>query len=232
MTGRADHDLTLLAVHAHPDDESTSTGGILAHYAIQGVRTIVVTCTNGELGDGPGGVKPGKPGHDPEAVAAVRLAELKDACQHLGVSHVELLGYHDSGMLDWDYKHRSDVFCNVPLETAAARIGEVIDRHRPQVVVTYDPEGTYQHPDHVHAARAAALAVDTTGVAAKLYFKANGTSYWEGVWQALAQAGVKRPPPTPERLRVMERVEQQITTTVDVAHVADRKQAAMRAHAS
>src|SRR3954464_11686995 len=55
--------LTLMAVHAHPDDESSSTGGVLARYADDGVRTVVVTCTNGELGDAPGGIKPGDAGH-------------------------------------------------------------------------------------------------------------------------------------------------------------------------
>ena len=65
--------LTLMAVHAHPDDES-SGGGILASYADQGIRTIVVTCTNGEYGDAPGGIKPGQDGHDRQAVAQLRLA--------------------------------------------------------------------------------------------------------------------------------------------------------------
>ena len=92
--------LTLMAVHAHPDDECSSTGGILAKYAAEGVRTIVVTCTNGELGDGPGGIKPGDTGHDTEAVAATRRGELLKACELLGVTKVELLGYHDSGMAE------------------------------------------------------------------------------------------------------------------------------------
>ncbi|NJC71993.1 GlcNAc-PI de-N-acetylase [Planosporangium thailandense] len=225
-------DLTLVAVHAHPDDESTSTGGILAHYALEGVRTIVVTCTNGELGDSPDGAKPGDSGHDPEKVAATRLAELEAACAQLGVSHVELLGYHDSGMLDWNYKDRPDVFCNVPLEVVARRIAAVFERFRPQVVVTYDPEGTYQHPDHVHAARATALAVQTTPIPAKLYFKANGSTYWKGIREALSQAGIERPAPTGERLRVMELVEQRITTNIDVAAVAHKKRQALFAHAS
>src|SRR5437899_4253602 len=107
--------LTLMAVHAHPDDESSSTGGVLARYAAQGVRTVVVTCTNGELGDGPGGVKPGEPGHDPEAVAATRLAELAESCRLLNVTHSERLGYRDSGMSDWDYQGHADAFCNVPV---------------------------------------------------------------------------------------------------------------------
>jgi LmbE family N-acetylglucosaminyl deacetylase len=157
MVSKVTPHLTLVTVHAHPDDESTSTGGILAHYALEGIRTVVVTCTNGELGDGPGGVKPGQDSHDTKKVATIRLAELEKACRHLGVSDIELLGYHDSGMLDWDYKHRPNVFCNVPMESVAVRISAVFQRYRPQVVVTYDPDGTYQHPDHVHAARATAL---------------------------------------------------------------------------
>src|ERR1700678_419764 len=83
--------LTLMAVHAHPEDEVLGTGGVLAAYAGQGVRTVLVTCTNGEQGDGPGGVKPGEPGHDAAQVAAVRLAEVRESAELLGVSHLELL---------------------------------------------------------------------------------------------------------------------------------------------
>ncbi|MGD0686942.1 MAG: PIG-L family deacetylase, partial [Streptosporangiaceae bacterium] len=107
--------LTLMAVHAHPDDESSSTGGVLAKYSAEGIRTVVVTCTNGEFGDAPGQVKPGQDGHDEAAVAKIRLAELRTACDLLGVSDLEVLGYHDSGMPEWDYKDRPDVFGNVPL---------------------------------------------------------------------------------------------------------------------
>ena len=70
-------DLTLMAVHAHPDDESNSTGGTLARYSAEGVRTVLVTCTNGEFGDAPGHIKPGEPGHDPDDVARIRLGELE-----------------------------------------------------------------------------------------------------------------------------------------------------------
>jgi len=93
-------DLTLMAVHAHPDDESSSTGGVLAAYSDAGVRTVLVTCTNGEFGDAPGGIKPGQDGHDEQAVAQQRLAELREACKILGVTDLEPLGYHDSGMPD------------------------------------------------------------------------------------------------------------------------------------
>ena len=138
--------LTMMAVHAHPDDEASSTGGVLALYSDQGIRTVVVTCTNGEFGDAPGGVKPGQDGHEEQAVAQLRLSELRQSCKILGVSELELLGYHDSGMPDWDYKDRPEAFCNIPQAEVAARIGGLIEAYRPQVVITYDDNGLYQHP--------------------------------------------------------------------------------------
>src|SRR5215813_2443045 len=122
--------LTLMAVHAHPDDEASSTGGVLALYADQGILTVVVTCTNGEFGDAPGQVKPGEDGHDEQAVAQLRLAELRQSAKILGVSNLELLGYQDSGMPDWEYKARPDAFCNVPLDVVAARIQDLIATYR------------------------------------------------------------------------------------------------------
>src|SRR5258707_4831308 len=117
--------LTLMAVHAHPDDEASSTGGVLAKYSDEGVRTIVVTCTNGEFGDGPSGLKPGEEGHDATGVAQTRLAELQDSCKHLGVSELEMLGYHDSGMTDWEYRHNREASCNVPLDHVACPIAQI-----------------------------------------------------------------------------------------------------------
>ena len=96
---------TLMAVHAHPDYEASGPGGILARYGDLGVRTVLVTCTNGELGDAPGGIKPGEPGHDEAEVVALRRRELEASCAVLGVSHLDLLGYHDSGMEGWAQNH-------------------------------------------------------------------------------------------------------------------------------
>jgi LmbE family N-acetylglucosaminyl deacetylase len=227
--------LTLMAVHAHPDDESSSTGGVLATYSDAGVRTVVVTCTNGEFGDAPGGVKPGEDGHDSRGVAELRLAELRKACEILGVSDLELLGYHDSGMPDWEYRHRPEAFCNVPLAVVADRIGALIERYRPQVVVTYDPDGPYQHPDHVHAARAAAAAGAATGIPAKLYFTAMRGSDWPKIWQALRDAGIDVPAGreiTDEMRQQMAELERRITTTVDIRPVLPRKRDALFTHAS
>ena len=227
--------LTLMAVHAHPDDEASSTGGVLAKYSDEGVRTVVVTCTNGEFGDTPGGVKPGEDGHDEQAVAEIRLAELRESCKHLGVTELELLGYHDSGMPDWEYKNRPDAFCNVPESEVAGRIGALIERYRPQVVISYDPEGAYQHPDHVHAARCAAAAAAASGIPAKFYQTAMRRSDWRELWDALREQGVEVPDVRdipPEMLRQMEERERRITTNVDIRPVLERKRAALQAHAS
>jgi LmbE family N-acetylglucosaminyl deacetylase len=226
--------LTLMAVHAHPDDEASSTGGILAHYSDQGIRTVVVTCTNGEFGDAPGQVKPGEDGHDEQAVAELRLAELRQACKILGVSHLELLGYQDSGMPDWDYKDRPDAFCNVPLDVVSGRISGLIEQYQPQVVVSYDPEGMYQHPDHVHAALAAAAAVSATGIPAKSYQTAMRGSVWRKIWEALRELGADLPERrlTPEEEEKAAQDEERITTMVDIRPVLERKREALMAHAS
>lgn len=225
--------LTLMAVHAHPDDEA-SGGGILAAYAEEGVRTIVVTCTNGEFGDAPGGIKPGQNGHDEEEVARLRLAELKESARILGISDLETLGYHDSGMPDWEYRNRPDAFCNIPLDAVADRIGDLITKYRPQVLVTYDDQGAYQHPDHVHASQAAQAAAKATGVPAKVYLSTMRGSNWRKIWQALQEAGVEVPAweEDEERSRRAAASEERITTTVDIRPMLSRKREALFAHGS
>jgi len=226
--------LTMMAVHAHPDDESSSTGGVLAEYSDEGIRTIVVTCTNGEFGDGPSGIKPGQDGHDEADVAQTRLAELREACKHLGVTELELLGYRDSGMPEWDYRLSPEAFCNVPLDEVADRIVALIDRYRPQVVITYDPDGAYQHPDHVHAARAAIAAVGKSGVPAKLYLTAMRRSEWRKVFDALRAAGeeIEEWTLTEEEQRQIDESEARITTEIDIMPVLERKREALMSHSS
>jgi LmbE family N-acetylglucosaminyl deacetylase len=225
--------LTLMAVHAHPDDEA-SGGGILASYADQGIRTIVVTCTNGEFGDAPGGIKPGQEGHDPAEVARLRLAELDKSASILRVTDLETLGYHDSGMEEWAYKDDPEAFWNVPLEAVAARIGDLIVKYRPQVLVTYDDQGAYQHPDHVHASRAAQAAAKASGIPAKVYLSTMKSSNWRKIFDALREAGEEVPnwQEDEERARRALESEERITTTIDIRPVLERKRAALFAHGS
>jgi LmbE family N-acetylglucosaminyl deacetylase len=221
---------TLMGVYAHPDDESTCAGGVLALHADEGVRVVVVTCTNGEFGDGPGGVKPGEDGHDTEKVAATRRSELDAACRRLGVSDVERLGYHDSGMPGWDRYARGEVFSKVPVEAVSARIGELLDRYRPDVVLTHNATAQHEHLDHTYAARATALAVENSGIPATLYFSAHGAGHWQRLLEALAQAGIRRV--TPDLRPALALIDSQITTTVDVIDVVHRKRAALFEHVS
>lgn len=229
--------LTLMAVHAHPDDESGSTGGILAKYSAEGVRTIVVTCTNGEYGDAAEGVKPGDPDHDPEIVRKLRLAELDAAIAALGVTHLERFGYHDSGMSDWAFKE-GEVFCNVPIEEPTARLVELFERYRPQVVVTYDENGGYGHPDHIQAHRVTMAAIEASPIPAKLYFTARKRSDMDRVRTVLEERGFEMPPRRapqqidPARRAAMEEREARITTTVDIAGYCQEKRAALAAHDS
>src|SRR5277367_2819079 len=119
MTDRA---LTLMAVHAHPDDEATGTGGVLALCAAEGIETVLVTCTDGRCGDGPGGVKPGEPGHDPAQVVAMRQRELEASCEVLKITHLEVLGYADSGMMGCPTNGAPGSFWQTPVDDAATRL--------------------------------------------------------------------------------------------------------------
>src|SRR2546423_3469032 len=154
----------LMAVHAPPDAEAPITGGVLARFSAEGFRTVVVTCTNGEFGDAPGGIKPGVDGHEPEEVARVRRDELERAVATLGVTHLEMLGYHDSGMPDWAYKDRADVFCNVPMDESTERLVKLYEGYRPDGVLTYDEQGGYSPPDHVPGRRLTLAPPAATGV--------------------------------------------------------------------
>lgn len=164
--------MTLLAVHAHPDDETIFTGALLATWAAAGRPVTVVTCTRGERGE----VIPEDLGHlrnDPEALAAHRERELASALRRLGVADQVFLDagattrYRDSGMT-WLAPGRAGPvpepaegsFVDVPVEEAAELLAEVITSRRPAVVVGYGPDGGYGHPDHIHAHRVMHRAVE------------------------------------------------------------------------
>ena len=226
-----------MAVCPHPDDECTSAGGVLARYAAEGVTTIVVTCTNGELGDGPGGIKPGEPGHDEEAVARTRLGELAESCRILNVTHSETLGYRDSGMSEWDFKGHPDAFCNVPVEESTARLVGLMEKYEPDVVIADDDRGGYDHPDHLRSHLIATRAVESSGIAAKLYLPAFSRKSFEALRDALTEMGVEVPMPDIEEFgedatAMMDEVERRITTTVDASSFAEQVHAALNAHAS
>ena len=235
-----DRPLTLMAVHAHPDDEATGTGGILARYAAEGIETVLVVCTDGACGDGPGGVKPGQPGPDRDAVVAMRRSELEASCAALKVSDLEMLGYADSGMMGWETNDTPGSFWTTPVDEAAARLAHLMRHYRPDVVVTYDENGFYGHPDHIQAHRVTMAAVASTGIPAKLYWTTAPRSMVQKFGQLMREYGMEWDEPDhsheehsgEEPEMEMGLPDEQITTWVDTTEFGGQKYDALAAHAS
>jgi LmbE family N-acetylglucosaminyl deacetylase len=221
--------LTLMAVHAHPDDEASTTGGVLAKYSSEGVRTVLVTCTNGEYGDGPDGAKPGDPRHDEAALVKLRRAELEASCRILGITDLEMLGYRDSGMEGWSTNHAEGAFAALPVETAAAPLAALMERYRPQVVITYDEYGFYGHPDHIQAHRITLAALDRVGLPTKLYCPTVRRSLFGAFVERMSEAGVEVPAIDESRFGSRD---EDIAATIDCRAQAPAKFAALGAHAS
>jgi LmbE family N-acetylglucosaminyl deacetylase len=224
-----------MAVHAHPDDEATGTGGVLARYAAEGIRTVLVTCTDGRCGDGPGGVKPGDPGHDPAAVAVMRRQELESSCAILNVSHLETLDYADSGMMGWPTNEVPGSFWRTPVEEGAARLAELMRRYRPDVVVTYDENGFYGHPDHIQAHRITMAALAMTESARKVYWTTAPRSMMRRFGEVMREFGADWQEPDPAEAAAMAEIglpDEEITTWVDTTAFGGQKFDALAAHAS
>ncbi|GAA4675136.1 N-acetyl-1-D-myo-inositol-2-amino-2-deoxy-alpha-D -glucopyranoside deacetylase [Streptomyces chumphonensis] len=157
-------DRRLLLVHAHPDDESINNGATMAKYAAEGARVTLVTCTLGEEGE----VIPPALAHlapdREDALGPHRVGELRAALRELGVTDHRFLGgtgrYRDSGMMGAPQNDRPECFWQADLEEAAGLLASVIRETRPQVLVTYGPDGGYGHPDHIQAHRVAVRAVE------------------------------------------------------------------------
>jgi LmbE family N-acetylglucosaminyl deacetylase len=228
-----DRPLTLMAVHAHPDDEATGTGGVLAKAAAEGIRTVLVTCTDGRCGDGPDGVKPGDPGHDPDKVVELRRQELEQSCAVLNVSHLELLGYADSGMMGWPTNDAPGAFWTTPVEEATARLAELMRRYQPDVVVTYDENGFYGHPDHIQAHRITMAAVAETGIPAKVYWTTVPRSAFAEFGRIMRELGADWDEPDPDQPALeIGLPDEEITTWVDARAYGDQKYDSLAAHAS
>jgi LmbE family N-acetylglucosaminyl deacetylase len=224
-----------MAVHAHPDDEATGTAGVLARCAAQGIRTVLVTCTDGACGDGPGGVKPGEPRHDPAAVAIMRRGELEASCAILKVTHLELLGYPDSGMMGWAANDEPGSFWATPMQDAAARLAGLMQHYRPDVVVTYDENGFYGHPDHIQAHRITMAAVASTGVPSKVYWTTAPLSKMQEFADVMRENGADWEDPGPETDGPQPEIglpDDEITTWVDTSEFGGLKFDALAAHAS
>jgi N-acetyl-1-D-myo-inositol-2-amino-2-deoxy-alpha-D-glucopyranoside deacetylase len=137
-------DLTLLAVLAHPDDETFGMGGTLALYARRGVKVYLICATRGEVGD----VEP-RLMQKYASVGELRSDELRCAAEKLGLAGVFFLGYRDSGMPGSPDNQHPQALAAAPLEEVTGKIVHFIRQLKPQVVITFDPIGGYRHPDHI-----------------------------------------------------------------------------------
>jgi len=236
--------LRLMAVHAHPDDESSKGAGTMARYVAEGVEVMVVTCTGGERGD----VLNPALKNDPDVlrdIAEYRRHEMARAVEVLGVQH-RWLGFVDSGLPEGDPLPPlpDGCFALEPLETASAPLVRVIREFRPHVITTYDENGGYPHPDHIMCHRVSVEAFDAAGdperypgtgepwQPLKLYYD-RGFSRRKVVafHEAILAAGGESP--FAKWLEGWEnRPELEVSTQVDVADYFGVRDAALLAHAT
>jgi len=236
-------ELRLLAVHAHADDETITMGGLLATAADRGARTSVICCTDGKMATI---VAPDMPEEATRPrLSEIRRKELTEACGILGVSEVHFLEYGDSGMAGEESNRAADAFWSAGLHEAAGRIVTHIRRFRPHVVVTYDANGAYGHPDHIQAHRATLLAVEAAHLpvlypeagpawrVSKLYYTAFPVSAMRRVRDDAIAAGLDPPfgGAEPEDMPFLT-PDELVTTSVPVRDGVLRKREALRAHRS
>jgi N-acetyl-1-D-myo-inositol-2-amino-2-deoxy-alpha-D-glucopyranoside deacetylase len=228
-----------LFVHAHPDDETLTTGATIAHYASQGAQVHVVTCTLGEEGEVIGDRWARLAVDHADQLGGYRIGELTRALHHLGVAQPRFLGgagrWRDSGMAETPGRDRHR-FTDAGLDEPVAALVDVIHEVRPHVVVTYDPNGGYGHPDHIRAhevTMAAVTAAAPTWQVPKVYWTVMARSAVDAALGGLAGAEL---PPHWTSIPVSDLPfcydDDQIDAVVDAPESRQAKVAAMRAHAT
>ncbi len=216
---------SLLAVFAHPDDESFSSGGTLAYYAERGVRVTVVSSTRGEAG------KITDPNLTIEDLGRHREEELREACRLLGIEAPIFLGYRDSGRLERLRKDDPLASINADPREIEAKVRDVIAEFKPQVVLTFDPHGGYDHPDHIVIHQAALAAWYSSGhlpdAPQRLFYTALPIETMR-TWVD-APGGPMTPGMTPEVYGVSDAT---IAVRRDVTPQLEKKLATLKAHGS
>jgi N-acetyl-1-D-myo-inositol-2-amino-2-deoxy-alpha-D-glucopyranoside deacetylase len=227
----------LLLVHAHPDDESIGTGATMAKYAAEGVNVTLVTCTLGELGE----IIPPELAHlawdRNNALGEYRIGELAAACEALGVKDQRFLGgpgrWRDSGMMGTPSNDWEGAFWRADVDDAARLLVEIIKDVRPQVLVTYDSNGFYGHPDHIQAHRVAWRAFEMSGgLVSKFYATAVPKSVLAEGMKLMRDAQADEGAASSIDDLPFGVPDEQVTTMIDASGSLDAKLAAMRAHAS
>jgi N-acetyl-1-D-myo-inositol-2-amino-2-deoxy-alpha-D-glucopyranoside deacetylase len=222
-----------MAVHAHPDDEVFSTGGVLAKYARNGDRVVVVYCTNGDVGE------MFDPDLDPaEAMprlGEIRQREAREACALLGVTDVYFLGYRDSGMKDTEENNNPLAFANASLDEAAGKLADIMLQTSPDAVITYDTEGGYGHPDHVMTHRVSDEAfrryAAETAKDPKLFHSARSREGFRRYVTILREHGVEVPWVQGDfNFDEYGMTDAEITAAIDVSAYTSLKKAALAVH--
>ncbi|WP_328644762.1 N-acetyl-1-D-myo-inositol-2-amino-2-deoxy-alpha-D-glucopyranoside deacetylase [Amycolatopsis sp. NBC_00348] len=227
----------LLLVHAHPDDESITTGATIARYAAEGAEVTVVTCTLGEEGEIVRELPElaGLGAWAADQLGGYRVAELKAACAALGVSRHRYLGgigrWRDSGMAGTPAASHPRAFTGGTIEEQAAQLAAVLDEVRPQVVVTYDAFGGYGHPDHIRAHEITMAAAPRAASVARVFHTVASRDDVRAGLAELRAAGTSRFPVPPDA-ELPVTPDEEITTVLDVAAHLPAKLAALRAHAT
>lgn len=240
----ASRGLRLLAVHAHPDDESSKGAATLAYYIARGADAMVVSCTGGEQGSILNeSLEPRA--HAERDIGGLRRLEMARAQQILGIQHA-WLGYADSGMNE-DGSVAPDSFAAIPLQISVAPLVRLVRRFRPHVIVSYDENGGYPHPDHIRSHEVAVAAYRDASdpekypelgepwAVSKLYYD----RVFSGEKLRAIHAHLTALDPEDPRLAMFEEMRRWMedtpslaTTHVDVADFFGPRDDALRAHAS
>src|SRR5215212_4751495 len=243
-------DRRLLLVHAHPDDETINNGATMARYVAEGASVTLLTCTLGEEGEVLVPELELLAADHADQLGGYRIAELRAAMEALGVTDWRFLGgpgrYRDSGMMGTPANDNPRAFWNADLDEAVAQAVAVVREVRPQVLVTYDENGGYGHPDHIQAHRVAMGAVEAA--ADPVYRPELGAAwqvakvYWSAVPRSVLQAGIDELAARGEK-SMFEGVtdaaqipfavpDEQIAAAIDGRRWHAAKADAMRAHAT
>ena len=239
LSDRNSNKFAILAVHAHPDDESISTGGILAKYSELGFKTALAYGTRGEAGEilNPQFVSP----EQGLNIKEIRAIELEAAVKVLAVDSVYYLGYRDSGMAGSPENHHPQAFARADIDEATTRLVEIIRHVRPQVIITYNEKGTYLHPDHIMANRVTVRAFQASADSrfkvdralkpwqpAKLYYTAIPLERIRRMYRIAKEQG-EDPGFDPDEIGTKE---EKISATVDVRKYLAQKLEALNCHQS
>ena len=221
---------TAVFFHAHPDDESIATGGVMAQAAAAGHRVVLVCATDGAVGEPTDGSVPSH-----STLAAVRLAELEESGRILGAARVEWLGYGDSGMENEPTNDHPDCFWQADVEEAAGRLAAILRDEAADLLTVYDERGGYGHPDHIQVHRVGHRAAEMASTPHVFESTMNRDRM-----RALADFAFEGADDDPEIAQQREEMREtdmgtpasEITHQVDVSAVVDVKRRSMAAHRS